>query len=106
MAIDQYFTGDVIANRLNSQFRFMDFDPHIVEEYCARVLIEHVNDIEFMWKFEKVPLVLGSQNMALLPCNIYRIIELFDENDELLSFSKTQTHLFNIKNKEYGDDED
>jgi hypothetical protein len=104
MAIEQYVTSEVIAGRLNSQFRTFEFDRSLVAEYCARVEVEHFGDIDTMWKFEEIPLIVGFEKSVLLPCNVYRIIEVYDENEDRITYNKTNTHLFALKNITNGDD--
>lgn len=98
MAIENFVEANTISHRLNSQFQRKEFDPHLVEEYCAQVEVEHVKDIDIMWKFNKVPLTVGFEKMVLIPCNIYKIEELFNDSDERLNYNRTKNFLFDIIN--------
>jgi len=99
MSINQFIDSSTIAGRLNAQFKTIHFDPYLVGEYCARVEIEHVCDPDLMWRFREVPLTIGFEKMVLMPCNVYKIEDLYDDSDNHLTFDKTNTHLFNIRDK-------
>jgi len=98
MDIKQFIKAKAISNRLNSQFKnVMTFESYLVEEYCAQVETEHICDTDLMWKFENVPLTIGHGLMVLLPCNVYRIIEVFDDGDRRLEYHKNESFLIRLR---------
>lgn len=100
MAIDGFTTAKKIASRLNKQFNRKHFDPAIVGEWCAQVEVEYVRDTDMMWEFRAVPLTVGNDKMVLLPCNVYKIIELYNEDKEFLSFNRSGNFLTEIRNRQ------
>ena len=104
MSIPQYVKASTVAGRLNRQYSHKQFDTHLLEEYCAQVEVEYVCDVDNMWEFRSVPLTVGFEKMVLLPCNVYKIIELYNGNDERLIYNKTNTHLTNIYNESDGEE--
>lgn len=98
MAISGYVGANVIASRLNKLFQSKNFDPFLVAEWCAQVEVEYIRDIDIMWEFRAVPLTVGIEKMVLLPCNVYKIQELYDENKEFLVYNRTETHLTEVRN--------
>jgi len=96
MSITPFVKADVISNRLNRQFRYKEFDPELVAEYCAQAEIEYIADVNIMNIFKSVPLTVGFQKMVLLPCNVFRILEVYNDSDPRLSYNKTATHLTHI----------
>lgn len=98
MAVNGYVEADIIASRLNKLFQTKDFDRYLVSEWCAQVEVEYLCDIDIMWEFRAIPLTVGHDKMVLLPCNVYKIMELYDSNKDFLVYNRTETHLTEIRN--------
>jgi len=90
MAIDGFTEPKYIAGRLNKIFKTKHFDEAIVGEWCAQVEVEYINDLDSMWEFRAVPLVVGNDKMVMLPCNVFKIDEVYDDNKDFLSYNRTK----------------
>lgn len=64
--------------------------------WCQVVETQIVPDVDFMVNYEEVGIVY-TNNMLPLPCNIYRILDVFDSNEELLFYENNGSYLYGLK---------
>lgn len=106
MAIDGFTSPEIITDRLNRLFKSKTFYPDIVGEWCAQVEVEYIRDLDIMWEFRGVELTVGNDKMVMLPCNVYKIDEVYTEDEKFLSYNRTSDgFLTNLKVEELNDEE-
>ncbi len=89
---------ETIQADLSRVFKSKIFDLHDIIEWCGIAETRYIKDIDLMVPVYEVPLtVVNSQ--ALLPCNIYRILDVYDGNSTLIDFKFNShgTYLVNLK---------
>jgi len=72
--------------------RVSNFDPRITEDdvlsWCLDLETMQICDVEVMAHFKDVPLEVNpTTKLAVLPCNIFRIMHVYDESDSIIPFS-------------------
>jgi hypothetical protein len=92
----KYVTPDVIAYELGREFKSKKWDIGDVRTWCGIVETRYVKDIETMMKFEEVPLTVTS-NMLLLPCNVFRILDVYESVNKNLTYKNNGAYLYDFK---------
>lgn len=72
--------------RLSRVHTTKQFSPNEVIEWCAEVEHDILEDIEGFALYKQVPLVVNNLQ-ALLPCNLFRLMEVFISNDRRIKYS-------------------
>ena len=94
-----------IANRLADEFpnKSNMLHPLTVAKWCAECETEFIGDVESFRTYVDVPLIVNANRQVLLPCNLYKINDVFgqigneesritySDNGSYLSFSSNQT---------------
>lgn len=75
---NKYTTYGDIFDRLARTFPEKNIQESDIIAWCAECETEWIGDIEAMTLYAKVPLTVTSLQ-ALLPCNVYRILDVFTD---------------------------
>jgi len=102
-----FISPETIWADLTRNFLTKEIDRYNVIEWCAQVETRYIKDVDLMTDVMEIPLtVINSQ--ALLPCNIFRIIDAYDgfESSIDYSLSSTGAYLTSLKYTNSGADYD
>lgn len=88
-----YVSPEVIMADLTRVFKKKEIDIYDIVEWCAHVETRTIGDVATMAFLEKVPLTV-SNKMTLIPCNVARLLDVYDENDEFLTHNHSETGAF------------
>ena len=78
MAINnqRYVSPMDIYAKLSRKHKTKDFSYDDIVEWCAEEETDYIGDVDGMYKYLQVKLVV-SNYMAKLPCNIYRVLDVY-----------------------------
>lgn len=88
----RFVSHKVILSRLNRVYRNNQFNEGDVMEWCAEAEREHLANVDTMILYLEMPFEVippaanGLQPSILLPCNIYRILDVFSDANNKKSF--------------------
>lgn len=71
-----FTTHKEIANRLATVISQKNIQEANIMEWCQQAENEHIIDMNVMWRYKNVPLMVEDRK-ALLPCNVHRILDVF-----------------------------
>ena len=94
----KYITHEVIHADLSRTYKDKDFDNNDILEWCQIVECRYIKDIETMYKYIGVALTV-TDNKTLLPCNIYRLEDIYTNptgSKSFLDCSNNGEYLMNI----------
>jgi len=81
-----YISPETIWADLTRYISIVEIDKYDVVELCAQVETRYIKDVDLMTPVLEVPLtVINSQ--ALLPCNIFRLIDVYDGYEAVIDFT-------------------
>jgi len=85
-----FISPEVIWADLTRYITTKEISVYDVVELCAQVETRYIQDIDLMTNIYEVPLtVINSQ--ALLPCNIFKILDIYDGYETPIDFSLSAT---------------
>lgn len=87
---NKYIDHRVIMGNLMSLFKQKDFNEPDIINWCQEVETRDIGDVDNMVKFVQVPLKVDNFVSADLPCNIYRILDVFNANETPIPFTTSQ----------------
>jgi len=81
-----FISPEVIWADLTRYIKTKEIDRYEVIELCAQVETRYIQDVDLMTSIYEVPItVINSQ--ALLPCNIFRILDVYDGYGTAIGYS-------------------
>jgi hypothetical protein len=89
-----YVSHKVIYADLSRKFKDKLFEEDDIIEWVGICESRYTHDIDMMFKFTEVPLTvqtIGNRPMAKLPCNIFRLLDVYTSSD----WKSTQEHYNN-----------
>jgi len=93
----KYITAETILSMLSSYIKKKEVDINDIIEWCAECEITVLGDVEQMHKYFMIPITVTNYK-ALLPCNVYRLLDVFDCGDNRINHYNDGSHLvFNPK---------
>jgi hypothetical protein len=88
-----------IFNLVAMKYRRKVFYEDNFLTWCARVETEVIPDVDLMTPFEDIPIEV-TNNMLQLPCNLFKLEDVYDDNEEMLSYyNNNGFYLYNMKDK-------
>lgn len=75
----KYTTHQEIYSRLSLTHKHKQFTPLEIAQWCAECSVEVIGDIDRMERYVGIRLPVVDKK-AMVPCNLYRILEVFDNN--------------------------
>lgn len=106
MVNSQYLISPItIQADLSRVFKSKNFDIYDIVEWCGIAETRYIKDIELMIPVYEVPLVVSS-SQALLPCNVYRLLDVYDVGGSLIDFKMNNhgTYLTSLKYRNRDED--
>ena len=91
----KYITPEVIAFELSTSFKNKQWEVDTVRTWCMNCETRYIKDIETMMKFVGVPLRI-EHGMALLPCNVWRRLDVYKNRYEILSYNCNGAFLYDF----------
>jgi len=93
----KYITPEIIAFELSQIYKSKIWDIGAVRTWCMNVETRFIKDIETMIKYEEIDLTVNN-NMVLLPCNIFRILDVYlSDNQNGLDYKNNGSYLYDLK---------
>lgn len=90
---NKYTTVENIAARIGQKHKQKSFTIDELVQWCAECVIEIVGNIDVLADYTRIKCVV-TDNKALLPCNIYRLLDVFDANDNRYrAYTNDGTHI-------------
>lgn len=86
----KYVDHLVILSNLQRLFKNKEFYEPDVINWCQEVETRDICDVDNMVRFVEVPLKVDNYNSIELPCNIYKIDDLFLSNGVRVPFTTSQ----------------
>lgn len=87
---DKYVDHHVILSGMNSLFKKIDFNEIDVINWCQEIETREICDVDNMVKFVEVPLAVDDFVFVTKPCNIYKILDVFDKHNNPVPFTTNQ----------------
>jgi hypothetical protein len=93
----KYITPEIIAFELSQIYKSKTWDIGSVRTWCMNVETRFIKDIETMIKYEEIDLTVNN-NMVLLPCNIFRILDVYLGDNQIgLDYKNNGSYLYDLK---------
>lgn len=92
----KFVSVDVIAYELGLLYKSKTWNIGDVRTWCADVETNHIRDVETMTFFEGVDLTV-TNGIVLLPCNVYRIYDVYDASNNQLMYNTNGAYLYDFK---------
>ena len=92
----KFVSVDVIAYELGQTFKSKNWNIGDIRTWCSVVETRYVKDIETMAEFEEIDLTVDN-GMVLLPCNIFRILDVYKSENEILEYKNNGSYLYDFK---------
>jgi hypothetical protein len=90
----KYVSHHVIHADIARVYKSKSIDINDIMEWCAQVDTRYITDVDKMVLYLQVPLTVDTDNhQALLPCNVFRILDVYDDDDEIVSFYNNGTYI-------------
>lgn len=80
----KYTTVENIVARVSDKIRGKDFNVETFVQWCAECTIEVIGNPLSMMNYKKVKLLVRNAK-AELPCNVYRLLDVFNRNDSRIT---------------------
>lgn len=94
----KYLHPKYILSNLARKFKSKQIQMGDIIEWCAFAETNHIKDIGSMISFQGIGIEI-SGGVAKLPCNIFRIEDIYDEDERHLYVSNNGEYLSNIKDE-------
>jgi hypothetical protein len=106
MATNQkYLTAENIYAKLALVHKRKIFNIEEIVEWCAECILTIIGDTVAMYDYTKVKCIVNNQK-ALLPCNVYRLLDVFDGTDNRINlFYNDGIHLVFNSDQTFDTDE-
>ncbi len=85
-----FISPEVIQADLSRVYKRKHFDIDDIVEWCGIAETRYIKDIDLMCPVYEVPLSIVNGS-ALLPCNVYRLLDVYDGYGSLISFTKNSS---------------
>lgn len=93
MSISIFTTPKEVYHKIARLFPGETINEDDIFEWCMDAEINHISDGDLFAKFVDVPITIDSTlNMGALPCNVVRIIDVYDKDDNLIEYQLTATN--------------
>lgn len=90
-----FISPEAIFDRMSILYKRVEFDRLAVIELCADCMVNVIKDSSTMALFEDIGITM-TNNMVKLPCNVFRILDVFDEDENQLEFKTNGDYLYDI----------
>lgn len=97
----RYTKIDVVYNNITRKWKSKGITKDDILEWCMQCELEYIQDIDALPLFTKIDLTVDVNLEVLLPCNIYRILDIFDSNGNVVNYQSNGAYLYNLTDK-YG----
>ena len=77
----EYITHEVIYTSLQRNFSGVDINEEDVLNWCQEVETIYVADPDAMVQYLRIPLAVSGQRRVKLPSNIYKLLDVYEYND-------------------------
>lgn len=82
---NKYTTHDEIYNRLSLVHKHKTFTPLEIAQWCSECAVEVIKDADRLESYTNIELNVTDLK-ALAPCNVYRILDVFDSNRKRIEY--------------------
>lgn len=91
-----YATHKNVAASLASYIKNRNIGLDDIYSWCSEAISLYIADIEFMWTYNEMGFeIIGGR--ILIPCNCFRIINVYNSGEKELSFFNNGAYLSDIK---------
>lgn len=79
MGVDnsRYVDHNVIMATMSLYVKDKPLNALEIMNWCQEAETKYIKDPLTRWKYLQIPLTVTEQNMALLPCNVYRVLDVY-----------------------------
>lgn len=92
----RYFDYMYIYNMVTRKYRRKKFYEDDFLAWCAVVETQIIPDVDFMIHFEEIGIDY-TNGLLPLPCNIHRLLDVFDISEQTIFYQNNGTHLYGLK---------
>jgi hypothetical protein len=93
-----YVTHNVILANLSRIFKSKKFQPDDIMEWCQIYMNQYAKDVEMMVHYVEVgldvPLTGSEANRVYTPCNIFRLLDVYDSGGNRIEYSFNGSYIF------------
>lgn len=98
MSISIYTTADEVFNKVTRLFPGETINKDDIYEWCMDAEINKISDGDLFAKYIDIPVVIDKTlNIGALPCNVKRIIDVYDADENYVEYQITATNHIKIK---------
>lgn len=100
MSISIYTSANEVYHKIARLFPGENISEDDVFEWCMDAEINYIKDGDLSAKFIGVPLTIDKTlNMGALPCNVIRVIEVYDKSEKNVEYQITAANHIKLKDK-------
>jgi hypothetical protein len=92
----RFVSADVIAYELGQVYKSKSWDIGNVRTWCAEVETQRIKDVGTMTQYLKIDLTVNN-GMVLLPCNVFRVYDLYEGSNKMLEYNTNGAYLYDIR---------
>lgn len=94
----RFVSAEIVAYELGRSFKSKTWDIGDIRTWCGEVETRYIKDIETMVNYEEIDLTVDN-GMVLLPCNIFRILDVYEHRNRILEYDMTDngTYIYNFR---------
>jgi hypothetical protein len=92
----KYIGPEVIAYELSLSNKNKEWDLNTVRTWCMNCETRYIKDVDTMIEFEQIPLRYEHEQV-LLPCNVFRILDVYRNHYEILDYKNNGAFLYDFK---------
>ncbi len=81
---NKYVTAENIMARLSMMHKNKSFNIDEIVQWCSECVIEVIGNPISMYDYNRIKLIVNNYK-ALLPCNVYRLLDVYDSNDNRIT---------------------
>lgn len=97
----KFVSCDVIAYELGQLYKSKNWEIGNIRTWCAEVETRYIKDIETMTEFEEIDLTVDLDSndnpQVLLPCNIFRILDIYENSEVNLEYKTNGAYAYDFK---------
>lgn len=101
---NRFSTADTIMSMMSSYIKNKDINILDIVEWCAELETDVLGDVEEMHEYFKYKVIIENYK-GELPCNLYRLLDVFSASNERPNYYNDGTHLVFNLNQTFDTDE-
>lgn len=94
----KYTSIDIIHANITRKYKQKGIQRDDIMEWCMQCELQYIKDVESMPLYTEIDLTVDANGEVLLPCNIFRILDVYDSNGRVVEHKSNGAYLYDLKN--------